>query len=159
MIDEKENDGQMLQRLGMDGHLWAEEMHKRFPAISVDDLIGWCCNMIMNGYDEAVRRTKKKVTEPTDADWKNKRIEEIKPCPYVNGFSSDNADVSFMTKDYEGYLDFILFRGAKPDRCFRFLYDVQPKPTDNKDRGCIYCNPIKRYELLGNPAETVSCPT
>jgi hypothetical protein len=55
---EKETAGQMLQRLGMDGQLWAEEMHKRFPAVSVDDMIGWCCNMVMAGYDEAERRVK-----------------------------------------------------------------------------------------------------
>lgn len=46
-----ESAGDMLQRLGIDGRLWAEEMHKRFPLIPEDDLIGWCCNMIMAGYD------------------------------------------------------------------------------------------------------------
>jgi len=55
-LDEKEADGQLLQRLVMDGKLWAEEMHKRFPQIAEDDLLGWCCNMIMAGYDEAMRR-------------------------------------------------------------------------------------------------------
>lgn len=57
---EEETAGQMLQRLGMDGKLWAEEMHKRFPAIAEDDLLGWCCNMIMAGYDEAERRANKR---------------------------------------------------------------------------------------------------
>lgn len=57
---EQETAGQMLQSLGMDGKLWAEEMHKRFPAIAEDDLLGWCCNMIMAGYDEAQRRAMKR---------------------------------------------------------------------------------------------------
>ncbi len=56
----QENAGDMLQRLGMDGKLWAEEMHKRFPSIAEDDLLGWCCNMIMSGYDEAQRRAMKR---------------------------------------------------------------------------------------------------
>lgn len=48
------------------------------------------------------------------------RVEEIKPCPYVNGFSSDNVRVSFMLKPYGGYSDFVLFDAGKPVRCFRF---------------------------------------
>lgn len=55
---ETETDDQMLERLGMNGRLWAEEMHKRFPEVPEDDLLGWCCNMIMAGYDEAMRRSK-----------------------------------------------------------------------------------------------------
>lgn len=55
-----ESGGQLLQRLGMDGKLWAEEMHKRFPSVAEDDLLGWCCNMIMAGYDEAERRANKR---------------------------------------------------------------------------------------------------
>lgn len=53
---ERESSGEMLQRLGMDGKLWAEEMHKYFPQVAEDELLGWCCNMIMAGYDEAMRR-------------------------------------------------------------------------------------------------------
>lgn len=45
---------------------------------------------------------------------------EIKPCPYVNGFSSDNSDVEFMLRKYDGYSDFVLFEEGKPARCFRF---------------------------------------
>lgn len=59
-------DGNILQRLGMDGNLWAEEMHKRFPAIPEDDLLGWCCNMIMAGYDESSRRWGQRT--PTEAE-------------------------------------------------------------------------------------------
>jgi len=47
-------------------------------------------------------------------------IEEIKPCPYVNGFGSDNSNVSFVFKKYEPYSDFILMENGKPSRCFRF---------------------------------------
>lgn len=61
MDDEKqcreETAGQFLQRVGMDGKLWAAEMHKRFPQVPEDDLLGWCCNMIMAGYDEAKRQS------------------------------------------------------------------------------------------------------
>jgi len=47
-------------------------------------------------------------------------VREIKPCPYINGFSSDNSDVNFMLKRYQHYSDFVLFEGGKPARCFRF---------------------------------------
>lgn len=47
-----------LNRLGVDGKLWAEEMSKRFK-IPTDDLLGWTCNMIMAGYDEARRKYEK----------------------------------------------------------------------------------------------------
>lgn len=45
---------------------------------------------------------------------------EIKPCPYINGYSSDNSDVSFVLKNYETYSDFVVFTEGRPDRCFRF---------------------------------------
>jgi len=48
--DDGESSGQMLQRLGIDGMLWSIEMHKRFPQVAQDNLLGWCCNMIMAGY-------------------------------------------------------------------------------------------------------------
>ena len=47
--------------------------------------------------------------------------EEIKPCPYVSGFNSNNTEVSWFLKRYEGYFDFILVDNGKPSRCFRFL--------------------------------------
>jgi len=50
-----ETDGDMLNRLGMNGELWAKEMHKRFPTVPEDDLLSWCCNMIMAGHDRGVR--------------------------------------------------------------------------------------------------------
>ncbi len=59
----EETAGQMLQRLGMDGMLWSIEMHKRFPQIAQDDLLGWCCNMIMAGYDEANRRAAQRLVD------------------------------------------------------------------------------------------------
>jgi len=59
MNDEtEENAGQFLQRLGMDGKLWAEEMHKRFPQVPEDELLGWCCNMIMAGWDAREREVR-----------------------------------------------------------------------------------------------------
>lgn len=53
---------------------------------------------------------------------------EIIPCPYVNGFSAENSDVSFMLKKYEGYSDFVLFEDGKPHRCFRFSAGLIPSP-------------------------------
>jgi hypothetical protein len=48
-----ESAGDFVTRLGMDGRLWAKEMHAMFPQIPEEDLLGWCCNMIMAGYDNA----------------------------------------------------------------------------------------------------------
>jgi hypothetical protein len=56
-------------------------------------------------------------------------VQEIKPCPYVNGLIADNSDVSFMLKKYEQYSDFILFEAGEPVRCFRFF--AQP-PQEGK---------------------------
>lgn len=50
---ELETAGEFLQRVGADGMKWAQEMHKTFPAIPVDDLLGWCCNMIEAGKTDA----------------------------------------------------------------------------------------------------------
>lgn len=45
-----------------DGMAWAIEFNKRFPAVSVDDALGWMSNAIMKGVDsEAARRE----AEPT----------------------------------------------------------------------------------------------
>jgi len=54
----EETSGEMLQRLGMDGMLWSIEMHKYFPQVPQDDLLGWCCNMIMAGYDARDREVR-----------------------------------------------------------------------------------------------------
>lgn len=68
---------------------------------------------------------------------------EIKPCPYVNGFSSDNSDVEFMLRKYDGYSDFVLFEEGKPARCFRFSAPKresggwQPIETAPKDGNVI----------------------
>lgn len=60
-----EDINQTSRSLGMDGKLWAEEMHKQFPDIEKGHLLGWCCNMIMAGYDEAMRRANKRDGELT----------------------------------------------------------------------------------------------
>jgi len=65
---DKETGGQFLQRLGMDGKLWADELHKRFPAVPLDDALGWCCNMIMAGYDRGVRHGKNEVLDALVSD-------------------------------------------------------------------------------------------
>lgn len=45
--------------------------------------------------------------------------EEIKPCPYINDFSSDNSDVEFMLRDYGPYRELVTFEAGNPTRCFR----------------------------------------
>lgn len=45
----------------MDGMEWATQFHARFPTVSVDDALGWFCNAIMAGYDEAQRRAEAEV--------------------------------------------------------------------------------------------------
>lgn len=52
----EESAGEMLQRLGTDGMLWAQEMNKHFPSVSVADFLGWCCNMIEAGGDRERRK-------------------------------------------------------------------------------------------------------
>lgn len=37
----------------MDGMAWAKAFSTQFPAVSVDDALGWFCNAIMRGYDTA----------------------------------------------------------------------------------------------------------
>lgn len=40
----------------MDGMVWAQEFHNRFPCVSIDDALCWFCNAIMRGYDRANQR-------------------------------------------------------------------------------------------------------
>lgn len=47
-------------------------------------------------------------------------IQEMMPCPYVNGFSADNSGVSYMLKCYGHYRDLVVFEDGAPARCFRF---------------------------------------
>jgi hypothetical protein len=56
-----ESAGDLLQRLGVDGKLWAEEFSATatglgYPEMDDGWLLGWFCNAIMAGYDEARRR-------------------------------------------------------------------------------------------------------
>jgi hypothetical protein len=46
-----ETDGSLLDRLGDDGHKWATEFCSRFPAVPLDDALGWFCNAIENAWD------------------------------------------------------------------------------------------------------------
>jgi hypothetical protein len=72
---EKESSAQFLQRVGINGRLWAKEMHKRFPFVVEDDVYGWCCNMLMAGYDEGLRQSKMEedpwpfMPKPDQAFW------------------------------------------------------------------------------------------
>ncbi len=47
-------------------------------------------------------------------------VEEIFPCPYVNGFAADNSGVSYILKCYDQYRDLVVFQDGAPARCFRF---------------------------------------
>lgn len=51
MHDDRETGPELLRRLGVDGKLWAEEFHKHFPSVEVDDAIGWFCNAMMAMHD------------------------------------------------------------------------------------------------------------
>lgn len=46
-------------------------------------------------------------------------IEIIEPCPYINGFSADNSNVSWVRKVYDEYEDYIEFENGKPFKCTR----------------------------------------
>lgn len=46
-----------VQALGMDGHKWAAAFCARFQAVEFDDALGWFCNAIMVGFDEAARQS------------------------------------------------------------------------------------------------------
>ena len=69
---EQESPGDFLARVGMDGKLWAEEFRKTALALGCSDmdegwLIGWFCNAVMAGYDEARRRYDPEVKATLDA--------------------------------------------------------------------------------------------
>lgn len=85
-----ETDPQMLQRLGMDGHLWAKEFNKYaaklYPSVSLDEgwLIGWFCNAVMAGYDKAKQRARCEIPV---IDYLILEIAVAKALnPYVLGF-------------------------------------------------------------------------
>ena len=45
-----------------DGGAWAQALHRRFPAVPLDEAIGWMANALMRGYDEANWRRDKKAS-------------------------------------------------------------------------------------------------
>lgn len=49
----------------LDGMAWAIEFNKRFPAVSVDDALGWFCNAIMAALDEGARKLRAVPLAPT----------------------------------------------------------------------------------------------
>lgn len=79
---DKETDGQFLERIGTNGQLWADEMHKRFPSIPVDELLTWCCNMIEIGRDAGQR----------DYIAKSRRVEVLETA--FAACRQDNVDLS-----------------------------------------------------------------
>ena len=67
---EEESAGAFLQRLGMDGQLWAKEFRATAQRLGYGDmdegwLIGWFCNAIMAGYDR--RGQEQPVPQAQDA--------------------------------------------------------------------------------------------
>ena len=71
MIEHQETDGALLQRLGMDGTLWAQEFRQIAITLGYSDmdegwLIGWFANAIMAGYDEALRKAAKADNQQGD---------------------------------------------------------------------------------------------
>ena len=59
----EETSGEFYKRMGMDGHLWSQEMHKVFPQIPQDDFLAWCCNMVMAGYDGGIKDQQARIEE------------------------------------------------------------------------------------------------
>jgi len=54
-----------------DARDWAEAMHKRFPAVSEEDLLGWCANMLMRGYDQRAARISE-LERQDEVHWKTR---------------------------------------------------------------------------------------
>lgn len=66
-----ETDGQMLERLGMDGVKWAAEFRTTALRLGYSDmdegwLIGWFCNAIMAGYDRSAAQAREAALHPDD---------------------------------------------------------------------------------------------
>ena len=98
MTQEQETDGQMLQRLGMDGHAWAVEFCKRFGEQSPDleTIHGWFANAIMAGYDHGVRG--KAASEKV----RREVAEEAKRIAACIGFVNDSASAKAAKRDILG---------------------------------------------------------
>lgn len=45
----------------IDARVWAVKFNEQFPAVSVDDALGWFANAIMAGYDTALMRAAAKA--------------------------------------------------------------------------------------------------
>jgi hypothetical protein len=56
-----ETDGELLQRLGTNGKLWAEEFCKRFPECKKEDVLSWFCNAIEAGRDAGINNLLKNM--------------------------------------------------------------------------------------------------
>ena len=101
LIDECSGD--MLQRLGMDGRLWAQEFNKTcveldYPQLDEGWLIGWFCNAIMAGYDESSRRWGKRT--PTEAELME-AVSALYGCREVLG---SVANIQYAIDGLEKYL-------------------------------------------------------
>ena len=112
----KETDGQVLQRLGTNGGLWAEEMHKRFPSVSEDDLLPWCCNMIMAGYDNRSVETPVVKDECNCAEHEGTTIEcpvckpkvpRIEEKPTLYEYANVNSEFELNKLTPAGVIDII----------------------------------------------------
>jgi len=54
-----ETAGDFYTRMDCDGHKWAKELSDAFPSIPLKDAIGWCCSMVMQGYDRGYKNAKR----------------------------------------------------------------------------------------------------
>lgn len=54
-----ETAGDFYTRMDCDGRKWAKELSDTFPSIPMEDAIGWCANMIMQGYDRGYANAKR----------------------------------------------------------------------------------------------------
>lgn len=138
-----ESGSEMLVRLGMDGEKWAKEFSTRFPSVSEDDALGWFCNAIMAGYDEAERRRKTPLTN----------FEKVKQfhlafgqpvARYPNTATMDidrvNLRNGFIMEEYDELREAQGFVPCKPTLFERVLKRIFPKLQF-----------VTRYERFGTP--------
>lgn len=91
VLSEKETAGQVYNRLGMDGRLWAKEFVKTFPKFDEETAIAWFCSAIMAGYDKAIFRMTGKVNNLEAENAKLKTIvEAVKKLRVITPEEIDN---------------------------------------------------------------------
>lgn len=144
----EETDPQMLQRLGMDGHLWAKEFNKYaaklYPSVSLDEgwLIGWFCNAVMAGYDEAERRARSEIS----GNDKDKRIALLEDA-LMRGNQLWAAETEAMQKQIKGFIERESRKQVEPMAVAMELTNAWHTGTSKALNRNVMCNRLKNYEI------------